>query len=140
MIFVIIILQLPIVSLCAMLSTVLDHRRVRQLITLVLIMCVLICMFPPEEPFFQQFAAYDVQIAASMVGLGLAFLISDKIRLMFVCFGCSAAICFFKNETTLRQELQKSMPTGCTIYNMASPKNSSDVSYNKNYELTETLA
>lgn len=121
-----------------MLSSILDHRRIRQLITLVLILCVLICMFPPEEAFYQQFAAHNVHIAVGMVGLGLVFLITDKIRLMFVCFGCSAAICFFKNETALRQQLSKVPSIGHIIDNVCEHEISSAVfDFTKN-ECTQT--
>lgn len=55
-------------------------------------------MFPPQQPAFQWWADQAFIIALSYLFFGLFFLIINKPRLMFVCFGCSAAISFFKNE------------------------------------------
>jgi hypothetical protein len=97
-------------------------------------------MFPPQEEIFQQIAAWAVQIAALMVGLGLAFLFLDKTRLMFVCFGCSAAICFFKNETILRQEPTTILPTGSKSYNVGDQRFGSNISETSIYEFTQKIA
>ncbi len=75
-----------------------DHRRVRQLLTIALLSGTLLCIFPPRQPFFEWWAGQAFNIALSYLFFGLFFLIINKPRLMFVCFGCSAAISFFKNE------------------------------------------
>ena len=46
----------------------------------------------------QWWADQAFYIALGYLLFGLFFLIIDKPRLMFVCFGCSAAISFSKNE------------------------------------------
>jgi hypothetical protein len=75
-----------------------DHPRVRQLLTIALLSGTLLCIFPPMQPAFQWWADQAFYIALGYLLFGLFFLVVDKPRLMFVCFGCSAAICFFKNE------------------------------------------
>jgi hypothetical protein len=75
-----------------------DHLRVRQALTLALLVGALGCMFPPAQPTFQWWAERSFLVALGYLGLGLFFLVINKSRLMFVCFGCSAAICFFKIE------------------------------------------
>jgi hypothetical protein len=47
--------------------------------------------------------------ATGFLMLGLFFLIINKSRLMFVCLGCSAAICFVKNEMN-EQSLPNELP------------------------------
>ena len=87
------------VYLCREMSLlVFDHARVRQLLTLAMLSGTLICIFPPQQPAFRWWAEQSFFIALGYLLFGLFFLIVDKPRLMFVCFGCSAAICFFKNE------------------------------------------
>ncbi len=75
-----------------------DNRRVRQLLTVLLLAGSLICIFPPNLPVFQWWAAHASFVAMGFLLVGIFFLIINKSRLMFVCLGCSAAICFFKNE------------------------------------------
>jgi hypothetical protein len=87
-----------------------ENRRVRQIFTLVLLISSLACMFPPQHPAFQWWAAQTVAIAVSYIGLGLIFLMYNKFRLMFVCFGCSAVICFFKNETESANQIPTYWP------------------------------
>ncbi|HOY05917.1 MAG TPA: hypothetical protein PLO67_10980 [Saprospiraceae bacterium] len=87
------------VYLCREMSfQVFDHARVRQLLTIALLSGTLLCIFPPQQPAFQWWADQAFFIALGYLLFGLFFLIIDKPRLMFVCFGCSAAISFFKNE------------------------------------------
>ncbi len=75
-----------------------DHRRVRQALTVVLLAGSLACIFPPKMPIFQWWAERAAFVALGFLLAGIFFLIVNKSRLMFVCLGCSAAICFFKNE------------------------------------------
>ncbi len=78
--------------------SVFDHARVRQVLTISLLSGTLLCIFPPRQPAFQWWADQAFFIALGYLLFGLFFLIIDNPRLMFVCLGCSAAICFFKNE------------------------------------------
>lgn len=87
-----------------------ENRRVRQIFTLVLLVGSLSCMFPPQHPTFQWWAAQAAVVSVSYVGLGLIFLMYNKFRLMFVCFGCSAVICFFKNETESANQIPSYWP------------------------------
>lgn len=75
-----------------------DRRFMRQGLTILLIFGALSCMFPPAYPLMAQWAGSVVWIAVGYVGLGLFFLIFKKTRLMFVCFGCGAAISLFQLE------------------------------------------
>lgn len=76
-----------------------DHPRVRQGLTIALVCGALTCMFPPQAPAFLWWAAQVSYITAGYVALGVFFLLIDQPRLMFVCLGCSAAICLFQIET-----------------------------------------
>ena len=78
--------------------TFLDHRRIRQVLTLLLLTGALTCMFPPKQPTFEWWAAHAVGAALGYLALGLFFLTIDRTRLMLVCFGCSAAISFYYHE------------------------------------------
>lgn len=78
--------------------SIFDNRRVRQGLTIVLLVGSLACIFPPKHPAFQWWAAHAVFVAFGFLLAGLFFLIVNKSRLMFVCLGCSAAISFIKNE------------------------------------------
>ncbi|MCB0543493.1 MAG: hypothetical protein KDC70_08245, partial [Saprospiraceae bacterium] len=75
-----------------------DNRRVRQGLTILMLFGALACIFPPMHPAFYWWASHAVYVALGYLLAGLFFLIIDNPRLMFVCLGCSAAICFFKNE------------------------------------------
>lgn len=75
-----------------------DNRRVRQSLTVLLLAGSLVCIFPPNLPAFVWWADHAAYVAVGFLMAGLFFLIINNQRLMFVCLGCSAAICFFKNE------------------------------------------
>lgn len=78
--------------------SIFDNQRIRQGLTILLLAGSLACIFPPNLPFFRWWAEHAALVATGFLLLGLFFLIVNKSRLMFVCLGCSAAICFFKNE------------------------------------------
>jgi len=77
----------------------LDHRLVRQTLTILFLPGALTCIFPLPYPVFLWWSQHAVLVALGYLLVGLCFLFINKTRLMFVCFGCSAAISFFKNET-----------------------------------------
>lgn len=79
--------------------TFLDNRRIRQVLTLLLLTGALACMFPPRQAAFEWWAAHAVGVALGYLALGLVFLAVDRSRLMLVCFGCSAAISFYYHES-----------------------------------------
>lgn len=85
--------------------SIFDNRRVRQGLTVMLLTGSLACIFPPNLPAFQWWAERAAFVAAGFLLLGLFFLTINKSRLMFVCLGCSAAICFFKNEISEKAHL-----------------------------------
>lgn len=90
--------------------SIFDNRRVRQGLTVVLLAGSLACIFPPKLPAFQWWAEHAVFVATGFLLLGLFFLVINKSRLMFVCLGCSAAICFFKNEMGEKANLNNLSP------------------------------
>lgn len=113
-----------------------DNRRVRQGLTVVLLAGSLACIFPPKLPAFQWWAAHAVFVAMGFLLFGLFFLVINKSRLMFVCLGCSAAICFVKNEMGEKAHLNiyhppraqpvetpapNRMPQDSTLFKPASP-------------------
>ena len=56
------------------------------------------CVFPSQNLFLQWWANQALYIAVAYLLLGLIFLLVNWPRLMFVCMGCSAVICFFHHE------------------------------------------
>lgn len=77
---------------------ILDHRRVRQGLTLVFLTATLLCIFPPEHPAFQWWSAQAPFVAIGFLLLALCAFFINRLRLMFVCLGCSAAISFYHTE------------------------------------------
>jgi|GEM_PF-1021654 len=70
------------------------RRRIRQLLTLVIMGAVLLCIFPhPYEP-LQWWSQQAALVAVLFLVLGLVFSYSNHSRLMFVCMGGSAAVSF----------------------------------------------
>jgi hypothetical protein len=73
------------------------HTRIRQLLTLSFVGTTLLCIIP-EYPLTRWWNEQAEVIALVTFLLSLFFLVIDKSRLMFVCIGCSAAICFYHVE------------------------------------------
>jgi endonuclease/exonuclease/phosphatase (EEP) superfamily protein YafD len=78
----------------------LDHARVRQILSLLLLIGAMLSIFPPDSYTIKWWSSRAELISLAYLGIGLLFLVFNKSRLMFVSLGCSAAIAFFINETT----------------------------------------
>ena len=74
-----------------------NRLLVRQALTIVLLLLAVSVMLLSGEPRVAWWAAW---IALGYVLLAMVLLIFNQTRLMFVCLGCSAAICLFFNETS----------------------------------------
>ncbi len=74
------------------------RRRTRQATTLVLLAVAVSTMFAAHEPRLAWWAAQAGWVALGYVLVAMALLVYKRTRLMFVCLGCSAAICLFFNE------------------------------------------
>jgi hypothetical protein len=83
-------------------------RRVRQIAIIGLQLGAIGCIFPTQNPAIQWWAAQSHFIALIYLSLGLFCLVINWPRLMFVCMGCSAVICFFYHEKENRPDLNKS--------------------------------
>ncbi len=90
--------------------SIFDNRRVRQGLTILFLLGSLTSIFPPKHPAFQWWAERAVFVALGLLFIGLFFLTLNKSRLMFVCLGCSAAICFFEIETQEKSVRQLTPP------------------------------
>jgi hypothetical protein len=99
----------------AMSIQVIKRRRIRQLLTLVIMGAVLLCIFPfPYEPFLW-WSQQSAWIAVLFLVVGLMFSYSNRSRLMFVCLGSSAAVSFnqyMKAEHNMRLQQQESVSIG----------------------------
>lgn len=73
-----------------------NRLLVRQALTIVLLLVAVSVMLFSGDPRVAWWAAW---IALAYVVLAMVLLIFNQTRLMFVCLGCSAAICLFFNET-----------------------------------------
>ena len=77
---------------------ILDRRRTRQLATFLLLSGPIVCIFPAPNPLMRSWAGSVVFVCLGYLLLGLLFFLVNRARLMFVCMGCCAAICFFHLE------------------------------------------
>ncbi len=94
------------------------HRRVRQISTLLLLAGALACMFPPDSYSLKWWSGHAEHITVTYLLLGMILLLSNNIRLMFVCLGCSAAISFFLLESSNRK-IKDSKPTDMPFIRVA---------------------
>ncbi len=78
------------------------RTRTRRLATVLLLTGAILAMFPLPLPACQWWAEQAQWVAVGYLVIGVIFLIFNRFRLMFVCFGCSAAISFFYHESQLR--------------------------------------
>lgn len=74
------------------------RRRTRQATTIVLLMFAVFTMLSAHQPQLRWWADLADWIALGYVVMAMGLLIFHRTRLMFVCLGCSAAICLFFNE------------------------------------------
>jgi len=72
------------------------RRRVRQALTILLLLIAVSTMLLSQHPRVVWWSAW---VALGYLLLAMVLLIFNQTRLMFVCLGCSAAICLFFNET-----------------------------------------
>ena len=73
--------------------------RVRQSLTIVLLLLAISTLLPARVPLLVWWAAQAQWVALGYILLAMALLMFNRTRLMFVCLGCSAAICLYFNET-----------------------------------------
>jgi endonuclease/exonuclease/phosphatase (EEP) superfamily protein YafD len=78
----------------------LDHARVRQILSLLLLVGAMLSIFPPDSYTLKWWSSHAELISLIYLVVGLFFLVINKSRLMFVCLGCSFVIAFYINETT----------------------------------------
>lgn len=74
------------------------EQRVRQATIILFQLGAVACIFPNQNYYLQWWADQSLYIAIAYLVLGLLFLLINWPRLMFVCMGCSAVICFFYHE------------------------------------------
>lgn len=96
----------------------LNRPRLRQLLTLCFLMGALVCMFPPDSYTMKWWARHAEQVTLGYLALGLVFFVIDNSRLMFVCFGCSAALSFFLSEKT-NNRIKEHKPTDMPFVKVA---------------------
>ncbi len=67
--------------------------------TIVLLLVAVSTMAPLHHPLFVWWTRQAQWLALGYVLIAMLLLIFNRTRLMFVCLGCSAAICLFFSET-----------------------------------------
>lgn len=103
-------------------KAVLFHSSTRQATTIVLLLFAVATMWAAGEPALQEWAAQARWIALGYLLAGMGLLVFRRTRLMFVCLGCSAAICLFFNELE-----QKNNDHPASVH----PVNQHDSTYNE---------
>ncbi len=73
--------------------------RVRQSLTIVLLLLAISTLLPARAPLMKWWVAQAQWVALGYILLAMVLLMFNRTRLMFVCLGCSAAICLYFNET-----------------------------------------
>lgn len=86
-----------------MISKIFHHRRIRQILTLLLLGGALASMFPPDSYTLKWWSHRAEWVTLGYLLLGIFFLLLNNARLMFVCFGCCAAISFYLLESSNRK-------------------------------------
>ena len=89
------------------------NRRVRQATTIVLLLLAVSTMLPARYPRLHWWAAQAHWVALAYLLAAMGLLVFNRTRLMFVCLGCSAAICLFFNETGAKKSLPA--PPGAAV-------------------------
>lgn len=69
------------------------------LFSVLLVIGASLCIFTPDNLLFKWAANYANQIMFGYLLLGFFWMVIKQPRLMFVSFGCCAALCFFLNNT-----------------------------------------
>lgn len=87
-----------IVSLTRMNTGFLFRPRVRQALTIMLLLIAISTLLPARMPLMVWWVAQARWVALGYILLAMALLMFNRTRLMFVCLGCSAAICLYFNE------------------------------------------
>lgn len=85
------------------------RRRTRQATTVVLLLLAVFTMLSAQQPDLHWWARQAKWIALAYVLLAMGLLIFHRTRLMFVCLGCSAAICLFFNEIQRTPQANQSL-------------------------------
>lgn len=67
--------------------------------TIVLLLLAVSTMLPSKQPQYLWWTRQAQWLALGYVLSAMVLLIFNRTRLMFVCLGCSAAICLFFSET-----------------------------------------
>ena len=81
-------------------TSIFDHRRMRLAVILLLLAGALCCIFPTNHTFMLFLTQNAAFVAFTYLAMGLVFFLRNRTRYMFVCMGCSAAICFYHLETS----------------------------------------
>lgn len=88
-----------------------------------LLLGTLFCLFPAENPWMQYWANHAAWVSLAYLALGLLFFFINRTRLMFVCMGCCAAICFYNQEITPQhpQNIQHLLETRAPVDSQGAP-------------------
>ncbi|MBK6932019.1 MAG: hypothetical protein IPH12_14595 [Saprospirales bacterium] len=79
-------------------TSFLFRRRTRQATTILLLLFAVGTMAAARQQVLLWWAAQAAWVALGYLLLAMVLLVFNRTRLMFVCLGCSAAICLFFNE------------------------------------------
>jgi len=83
-----------------MVLKVLNYRTTQYLLSTLIILGMLICVFTPNYYLFKMGSSFAIQITLGYLLLGLVFLLCKQPRLMFTSFACCAGLCIFLKYST----------------------------------------
>ncbi len=78
-----------------MMTRILNYRPIQLILTTLIVLGVIICIFTPNYLLFKIGASFANQIMLSYLALGLVFLMLKQTKLAFTSFACCGCLCLF---------------------------------------------
>ncbi len=94
-----------------MVTKLLNYKLTQWVLSSLIVLGALICIFTPNYFLFKMGASFAVQIMLGYLVLGIGFLLFGQPRLMFTSFACCAGLCMFlkyASNADLRLPIQTS--------------------------------
>lgn len=78
-----------------MITKILNYKSIQALLSTLIVLGAIICIFTPNYFLFKMGSQFAVQIMIGYLLLAMIFLVFQQSRLMFTSFACCAGLCIF---------------------------------------------